>query len=56
MLVFLDRYTDCSDIFIAYLDGTAICGHVNLRQTMTSDAPGCCTLRANGLTTPKRHA
>jgi lipid II:glycine glycyltransferase (peptidoglycan interpeptide bridge formation enzyme) len=28
----LDRYTDCSDIFIAYLDGTAICGHVNLRD------------------------
>jgi hypothetical protein len=28
----LDRYTVCSDIFIAYLDATPICGHVNLRD------------------------
>ena len=29
----LDRYSQCSDIFLIYLDGRALCGHVNLRDS-----------------------
>jgi lipid II:glycine glycyltransferase (peptidoglycan interpeptide bridge formation enzyme) len=28
----LKRYARCSDIFVAYLDGKCVCGHVNLRD------------------------
>jgi hypothetical protein len=28
----LERYADCSDIFVAHLDDQGICGHVNLRD------------------------
>jgi lipid II:glycine glycyltransferase (peptidoglycan interpeptide bridge formation enzyme) len=28
----LDRYSQCSDIFLIYLDGKPLCGHINLRD------------------------